>query len=188
MFRSRNILQNSKGYTLVEILIAMSVATIVIGSSMAMFSNALSVQSRIINLNDTISELNYLMNYISRNLRMAQYDKAGVCGELDANYNQLGTDEIYFKNQEGNCWGFYLANGVIYKDDDLNQNPSQDVRLTSELIEVKTFKVVDSIGSWLRTDLYQPRVTLLIEAINSKDPDRTVKLQTTISQASLDTD
>ncbi|GBD33740.1 hypothetical protein HRbin34_00024 [bacterium HR34] len=192
MFHSFNYLKNEKGYTLVEVLSALAVASIVVTTAMSLFINAFSTQVKVVQRNDIILELNYLINYMSRNLRMAQYDESGECGKVDSNYNQVKNsmvnteNQIYFKNQEGNCQGFYLDNGVIYQEIDQGDT-TEILRLTSELIYVKTFKVVDPISSWERGDGKQPRVTFIIEAYHISDPDKkTIKLQTTVSQASID--
>lgn len=83
---------NEKGFTLMEMLVAMGIFSLVISVTVGIFVGSSSSQKKVIELYDTQREASYLMETVSRELRMAT-----AIGDDQENSND---SEIKFTNYE----------------------------------------------------------------------------------------
>ena len=176
-----------KGFTLVELLIAGVVFSIVFGSAMGILVWSMKWQKYNMSHQQLLNQSSYTIEYMARALRMAQKDD-GSCGFNDQNYNlsSIGTgtnNKITFMDYAGNCKEFYwdtVANQIKVT----KLGSFMDEPLTSGDYEVTKLEfVVAGDGDPDK----QPRVTILMEIQDKNLPDKPkVKVQTTVSQRNLD--
>lgn len=197
----------NKSYTLIEVLVAVSIFTIVIAAPTGFLVGSLKGQQKALASQKLLDNTSYTLEYISRALRMAKKDTIGSCIlPLDStnyrNYERTDFRElngigysgsgIKFKNYQEVCQEFFLdetegheTKGRLME----SKNGTAPVALTSDELEVVSFKIGPDDG-WDQNDNDQPRVTLFLEIKGGKGqrPELRplIKIQTTISQRNLD--
>lgn len=176
----------NKGFTLVEMLVAIFVFSIIIGVVIGIFVSSVRLQRRNLAHYELLNQTSYVMEYMSRVLRMAKKDSAGNCIELNKNYLVSGSS-ITFLNYEDKCQEFALNSEteqlkVRTSTDDTIGNLGEFIPLTSSALKIKNFNISllgDDSG-----DKLQPRVTIFLE-IEGRENTK-LKIQTTVSQRNLD--
>lgn len=162
----------NKGFTLVELLITITVFLAVITISLQLFHNAFIIQQKILNQNFLLNNISFNIEYISRALRMAQkgYEISLIDDKID---DEIG-DEIKFLNYENKDQKFFLSNNEIRVEKE-----GETHSLTPKNLKVKKlkFKKTDKIS-------VQPKVTFVIEIEDQKG--QKINVQTTVSQRKLD--
>ncbi len=172
-----------KGYTLIEILVAVAIFFTVVSIPTSFFILSLKSQGKVLGLREIIDNSSYALEYTSRVLRMAKKDDLeGVnCLSGDkVNYEITHSGQgIKFKNYKDECQEFYLEGGQIKEQKGGNIFP-----LTSDNLEITslTFK----ISGQEQEDGLQPRATILFEIQKKGQPATKIRLQTTVSQRNLD--
>jgi len=193
---------HSRGYTLIEILVALGIFTIVMAAPTGFFVMALKGQQRALATQEILDEVSYSLEYVSRALRMAKK-------ELNCTSK---TDPLTCSCLKNNGYGFnyestYGGKGIkfntyktpsdcqeIFWDTSDNRlkeirNGGQSVALTSDELEIVAFKIGSS-DSWTQNDNKQPRITLFLEVKGKKSSNSelqpVLKIQTSISQRNLD--
>jgi len=197
-----------KGYTLIEVLVAVGIFTILIAAPTGFFVGSLRGQLKTLASQKLLDNTSYTLEYISRSLRMAKKDTIGSCiSPLDStnyrNYEKTDFRElnngigysgigIKFKNYQEVCQEFFLdetegheTKGQLME----SKNGTAPVALTSNELEVVSFKIGPA-DSWGQNDTDQPRVTLFLKIKGGKgqmeELQPLIKIQTTISQRNLD--
>ncbi len=174
----------NRGFTLVEILVAVAIFSITIGAISGIFVSVLQIQRRGLSNQEIIDSISYNLEYMSRALRMARKQTAQLPSCIDNGLNYKITragNGINFLDYQGVCREIYLNGGRIYLDND--NSP-----LTPTALEVSSLKF-NLIGE-SDADNLQPRVTIAFTIKNkTQDPKGQVQLniQTTVSQRELDT-
>jgi len=168
----------TKGYTLIEILVAVSIFFVVIAAPSGFFVSTLKGQQKALASQELLDNVSYTLEYMSRSLRMAKKD--------DDKLNYVATAQgIKFRNYQNKYQEFYLEDGRIKED---KTGYAQPLFLTSNDIEISKFEI--SIVGETQEDIIQPRVTLLLEAIGNRPAIESlqpvIRIQTTISQRNLD--
>ncbi|MFH1462751.1 MAG: type II secretion system protein [bacterium] len=175
------------GYTLIEILVAIGIFTMIIASPVGFLVGSLKGQQRALSTQLLLDNVSYSLEYISRALRMAKKDDVGGVDCLLANKVNYeithGGQGIKFRNYNDECQEFYLDNGKIMAVS------SETSALTPIDLEVVAFRIGPQ-DSWDQTDNLQPKVTLFMEVrgIKSSDPklQPKIQIQTTVTQRNLD--
>lgn len=163
-------------FTLIEVVVATAIFTLLIGASAGVFTSILKNQRQGLATQEVLDQTSYLMEYLSRAVRMAKKDMTGACtGTAKLNYAFTGQC-LKFVNYNDECQQFCLQ-GARLKDENGNY-------LTSTNLNVANFSVVISGASQPPTDSLQPKVTISLNIIG--DEQSTMKIQTTISQRNLD--
>jgi type II secretory pathway pseudopilin PulG len=187
----KKINKNSKGFTLVEVLVVVATFIIIVIASVDLFVLMVSHQRRILAEQELSSQTSYITEYMSRALRMAKKDETGAClGAENIGRNYLLTQEasgvyhgIKFINASNQniCQEFILESGRIKEIKD----SSPAIPITSETLLINNFNIV-SYGD-IAGDLQQPRVTIAMDVEQkTKDFDLKKNMQITISQRNLD--
>ncbi len=178
-------LNTQKGFTLVEILVSVSIFSLVITMTAGLFISGLREQRRSLQVGQLLSQMSYTMEYMSRALRMAKKDDLeGVnclTGEK-VNYEiTRGGRGIRFRNYRNQCQEFFLGNNILKES-----RAGHVSELTSGDLRIEFFRI-NSYG-WQQAphDILQPRVTLFLKAKPVGQEFPKLQLQTTISQRSLD--
>ncbi len=176
---------NQKGFTFVELLVAVSLFGIIVGMASETLVLSIKAQRRSLLNQEVLDQTSYLMEYLSRSIRMAKKELAApnCLSQNGLNYewaNISGQPGLKFRDYKGICQGFFLENGQLKR---WKEGPAGGVAcLTSANLEVASFKV--RLFGESQTDDLQPRVTIFLE-IKSKEGAPT-KIQTTISQRDFD--
>jgi len=177
-----------KGFTIIEILIAMFIFIVIAGAAVSLFISSLASQRYVLSSQRLADEVSLFMESLSRALREAQRDSGGGCLAANYNYEEFVAPGpgIKFLTKESQCREIaLLADQRIYERIDFGTWNA----LTSEGISIENleFNLIGQEGG--ATDNMQPRVTALVEAVAKNFPGGgppRIKLQTTISQRDLD--
>jgi len=164
-----------KGFTLIELLVSMTIFLIVMASIIELFISGIKTQKKSLALQTLSDDTSYVMEYMSRTIRMAKKD-------LDTGCNfEIIADGIKFLNYRKEDQWFILEDGQIKEKKD---DAPGYTALTPDNVQVK--KLSFGLSGECQTDNLQPRVTIAMQ-IQTKEVDpQTLNIQTTISQRDLD--
>lgn len=186
--------KSSTGFTLIEMLVAIFIFSIVFGAASGVFVSAIKNQSRTLANQQLLDQTSYTIEYMGRAIRMAKKDDIdygdGVVNCLlgdKVNFatTTMGSSGIKFRNYNDQCQEFFRdCGGGVCK---LRENKNGTVSdLTSPNLYVESFNIGPS-DSWDQDDNLQPRVTLFSEIRKAGAGNQPkIKIQTTISQRQLD--
>ena len=187
----------NKSYTLIEVLVAVSIFTIVIAAPAGFLVGSLKGQQKALASQKLLDNTSYTLEYISRALRMAKKElncsditNPATCSCLKTqgygyNYENPNGDisAIRFINYREACQEFFLEGARLKESKDGIEN-----YLTTEDLEIISLKF--RLSGQSQTDNDQSRVTLFLEIKGGKgqSPELRplIKIQTTISQRNLD--
>lgn len=203
----------SKGFTIVELIVVMTIFLFIIGAAISIFISIVQYQRRILSEQELLNQASYLVEYMSKAMRMAKKDTKGDC---------LGTDHIgyiflltrpdiandfyrgvKFINQSDNdvCEEFYLdnsdPNNPVLKEI-RNYNPSEnnpETLLTSTNLKINSIRfgingrdglISSTVDGAKEEDGVQPRITIYLDIKVQGDQTEPIKkIQTTVSQRNL---
>lgn len=183
-------LKSGGGFTLIEMMVVVIVFTLLIGTGLGLFVSSLKAQRQSLATHEVLNQTSYLIEYMSRALRMAKKDISGNClttAGAKSNY-ETGTNRIRFLNYDDKCQEFFLEGGQIKEQkstDDTELNFGLALPLTSSGLQIVSFNIKLSGQQQPPVDLLQPRLTIFF-AIQGREQSE-IKIQTTISQRNPDT-
>jgi len=174
-------LNKDKAFTLVEMLVAILIFSIIIGAATGVFISAIRMQRYNLTYQQMLDQTSYAMEYMSRAIRMAQKDTGAECiATAGKNYELIGDSSLEFKTYKSptECWRFFLDNKHLK----INKGGTVYYLITSSKFEVTSLKF-NVLGDEAEK---QPRVTIFME-IQGKDygSQPKIRIQTTISQRNL---
>lgn len=173
----------NRGFTLVELLVGMTIFALILGSIAGIFIAGVKLQRKSFAEQEVLNQLSFALEYMSRALRMAPRDESGNCLNSGYSYQNPGGNPfaVKFINhlQQDECQQFFLENGILKYQK--GNNPS--LALTSPKVTVKELNFY--LSGEQAGDGLQPQVTISLkaEAFGSAYP---IQLQTTVSQRNLD--
>ncbi len=177
---------NKKGFTLVEVLVSLFVFSLMVGAITSSFITTIKTQRHILVEQKMFSEISYSLEYMGRQLRLAQKDLTGDCIARGNNYfiDDNGR-RIRFLNWDGQCQEFALVNISIVERISNNRRAvfPPELRMTSSSINIEGL-VFDSAGSNHGQGLNQPKVLIVING-RSRDLGIPIRIQTLVSQRKL---
>jgi len=164
-----------KGFTLVELLVSMTIFLIVMVSVIELFISGIKTQKKTLALQTLSDNTSYAVEYMSRKIRMAKKDLTSGC-----NFESVA-DGIRFLNYEKEDQWFILDNGQIKEK---QGSDSGFTALTSDNFQVN--KLSFGLSGECQADNLQPRVTIVMEIRTKEVEPQILNIQTTISQRDLD--
>lgn len=173
----------NKGFTLIEMIVAVAVFTLVTSAASGLFISSLRAQRQSLASQSLLDQTSYLMEYMSRTLRMAKKElSAPACLSSNGlNYEKTrGGKGIKFVNYYGVCQEFFWDDSA-YQLKEVKGGGAEDF-LTSNELKVVLFNI--KLAGESQDDDDQPRVTIFLD-IEGKERSK-IKIQTTISQRSPD--
>ena len=185
------------GYTLIEVLAAVSIFFIASTALLTFFMNAVKAQRTALSSQELVDNISYSMEYMSRALRMAKKDDVNGINCLSGNKVNYevtrGGFGIKFRTYDDHCQEFFLetdpVSGIKRLKEWKDVDGGSSNYLTSENMEITDF-TIGPIDSWDQNDNEQSKVTIFLKAVglNSADSDSptTLEIQTTVSQRNLD--
>jgi prepilin-type N-terminal cleavage/methylation domain-containing protein len=207
--KKNNFFKNKSGFTLIEILVAVSIFAIIVGVITTSFISAIRSQKRILAYQELFDQISYVKEYMSRTLRMAVKERessppnqclsrAGLNYESDCielftpscvKFKRLFVvEKIGEQPTSTYCETFYLRDFQINDKIETEGRVYYDLPLTSSYLKVTNFGINLMGGEEPPQDYLQPRVTFVIDIETKLEPPIKFKLQTTVSQRSFDVD
>lgn len=203
----------TKGFTLIELIVVMAIFLIVIGTGISIFISIVQYQKRILAEQELLNQASFLVEYLSKAVRMAKKDTTGDClGAGYVGYIYLLTrpdtaNDFYrgirFINQSDNdaCQEIYLDNSDVNNPvlkEIKNYIPGEnnpEVSLTSTKLKVNSVRfgingrdglISSGVDGAKEDDGFQPRVTIYLDIkVQGSSEQPIKKIQTTISERNL---
>lgn len=168
-------------FTLIEIVIAMSIFSIVSLAIVGAFADIVSIQRKVLGMQDVQNNARLLIESLSRELRMAVIDGSGTCAGMDNVFNIIGPSTIKFKNYKHECVEYKVLGSAIRKtamDNIGNVIYSADVTGSDIEVGLLNFYIRDN-----RPAGEQPFVTIsvILKKSGTSDEFRTIRIQTSLS-------
>ncbi len=186
----------SRGVTLIELLVSISVFSIFITVDAQLLASALKYYQQGIEKTELLNHISYSLDFMSRSLRMAQKDINGQCITRNLNYeNYNGLSAVRFVNYQGKCCEFSSQDisqaGKTYRILMVRKSSTGSAQQLGDFVALTPIGLsVDSLAFSLhgqsQTDTSQPSVTLALKISGRLIPPLATKIQTTISQRQLD--
>jgi prepilin-type N-terminal cleavage/methylation domain-containing protein len=181
---SGKMIKNGTGFTLIEVLVGMTIFSLLLGAIVGVFATAVKLQRKSFAEQEIINQLSFATEYMSRALRMAKRDDRGSClSSVGLSYENSGGRQsaVKFINHLENdeCQEFFLERQqLMYR-----RGSKSPLPLTSPGLKIEDLRFKLSGAS--QSDQLQPRLTVSLTA-KSGDSAHSLKLQTTVSQRNLD--
>lgn len=181
---NKNMNRFSHSFTLIEVLVSISIFFLFIATPFGFFTTSLKSQKKALASQELIDNTSYALEYISRALRMAKKDLSGSCIARNLNYQVSREGRgIKFKNYQDNCQEFFIDQNGILKE---NKDGSENYLISSNL-KADSFNV--RLNGQAADDNTQPSVTIFLDIKGkavSFDMQPEIKIQTTVSQRNPD--
>jgi len=88
-----------KGFTLIELMVSLSIFVMIISASSGVLITTIRAQKKSLAQQELLNQTSYLMEKMSRAIRMAEKDKAGTCGHgSNISYHLENNNSIEFLN------------------------------------------------------------------------------------------
>lgn len=179
------------GFTLVELLVAVFIFSLIGGTIVSLLVTGISSQRSSLGTQEVVDQISYVTEYMARALREARKDLDGTCLLTRGLNYAIVSGRLRFLDKNDKCREIYLDT----TDKRIKERISADHSagslgspepLTSDNLEVTALRF--GPHGWSQDDNYQPRVTIFIEMQKKQQtPESTrIQLQTTISQRRFD--
>lgn len=171
--------KKNKGFTLVEILVAISILAVIILAINRIYFSIMESQKNITGENFVQSDIEYFTRLISNNIKDAQRGDGVLCSVPEDKFfilNASSTGITFIKNDE--CLEFYLSDdegvGRIKMEDSIS---ATDQYITSSKTDVLglAFVVEDNIETG------QPLMTMSVKASPVDDNNNFIYIQNSVS-------
>ncbi|MDP2864057.1 MAG: prepilin-type N-terminal cleavage/methylation domain-containing protein [bacterium] len=182
-----------KGFTLIEMLAAVMIFSLIVGAISGVFISSFRSQKSALSSQRLLNQISYALEYMSRALRMSSKQTA----DIPACFSQSGLNYeithsgsgLKFINhlEEDDCQEFFLEGVQLKYRKKIGQAGEETLDLTSPNLQIISLNF--SISGEGQEDDLQPRVTIFL-AVKGKgqklEEQPEMKIQTTISQRNLD--
>ncbi len=178
----------SRGFTLVELLIAIALFSILVSLAAGGFVRALRSEREVSAMMSAESNISNTLEEMSREMRTGYYfcqNGACDCGSNNAQTPTLTCSNIEFYNANGEKVDYVLQNGILERSDSA-ENGGALTPLTSSNVAT-TYLGFTILGN-TENDHWNPRVTIAvsIEPNDSTVSWPTANLETTVSARNID--
>ncbi len=155
----------SRGFTLVELLIAMTIFIVVVAISISSFVRALRGQQAIVALISTNDNASLALEQMAREIRTSK------------NFSRLGDSGLEFQNADGETVTYELSENKIMRR--TNSEGAAAITAANVKIERLSFTLLTSVAG----RPIQPRVTITMRVSSPKRDVQTIftDIQTTVS-------
>jgi prepilin-type N-terminal cleavage/methylation domain-containing protein len=185
----------SFGFTLVEVLVAITLFTIVVTTAVSALVVIIDANRKAQNISSTVNNAFFTFEVLTRLLRTGVNYHCGSAGTHTAPRDCVnGDNEVYFTDDRGNfvhVWHDTAATGSIMMEVDstapMNGGDFEPAySLTSPDFDVETL-LFHVTGSPLN-DAVQPRTTIVMYGVTNADTQESssLKLQSTVAQRMID--
>lgn len=174
-------LKNQAGVTLMELVVAMGIFTVIMLTATAIFAMVIDGQQNSLASQNIQESMRYALEVMSKEIRTAQKNNGSCKGNNNYTpdpakkvFNSSGTNILYFVNKDNICVTYELVGGQIQVTRGAVSGFLTPAKIT---ISNLVFSIVD-------TAVAQPKVTILIDArmaLGKSKNLQNIKLQTTVS-------
>ena len=180
-----SIAKNNKGFTLIEMITAVTIFAVIMTSAVGIFRGVIEGQRNAIAAQNTQESMRYALEVMSKFIRQAQKGEhyceltaEGGAPAVSSTYNidntiasingvNTGSDVLYFKNKYGNCQYYFIDNNsTLYTASSTPSLGNTEIhQMTPDEIEVSDleFSIFDYPIGAVPGDKVQPRVTLTMK-------------------------
>ena len=188
MIGDKKKINEQKGFTLIEVLVSVFIFSLIVGGIANALLTTISLQKTISAEQKMMAEVSYVLEYMSRSLRMAQKASNGDCLTEKNNYEAV-SNGVKFLNYDGKCQEFFIDNTTKtikqrISSDSKSINFSSSIALTSNNVQVEKLIFNNAGSSWSSPANNQSKITINLE-IKPTSADYSRKFQTTVSQRRL---
>jgi len=179
--------ESNRGFTLIELLVAVAIFVSALTIVSTFFVSALRAQRRSLAYQELLDQTSYLMEYMSRAIRMAKKDDIEIIvgGKRVVNNCLIGLKVNFgfdggclrFRNYRNECQHFCLVGGRLKEFRNGVGN-----HLSGPALRVNAFGV--TLRGETQADFLQPLVSIFLD-ITGREESR-IRIQTNISQRDLD--
>lgn len=170
-----------RGFTLIEIIVAMTIFSIAVGAISSLFVMSLRGQRNVIAQQNLADNTRFALEHMSRQIRMAQRDESGSCTGTAKSTYDIGGASLTFVDYTSNCLTYALSGGKIRMRPDTFK---AFLDLTSDDIQVSSLNF--DVNGRTAEDGEQPRVTISVNAQDANLNTAEILLQTTVSNRNVD--
>jgi len=179
-----NVIKDNKGITLIEILVSVSLFSVMMLSVLGIFNFILEDQRNSISSQNIQEGVRYALEMMAKEIRAVREgaDCSGL-GVLDVNtvFNSQSPSELRFKNKYGVCTTYSLVGDRIQ----ITRGGISEF-LTGNKVKVANlrFDIKDNDVGTIPGSKIQPKVTILMDletTIGKTAAGNKIKIQTTIS-------
>lgn len=181
-------IQNEKGISLVELVVAVSIFSLVMITASGIFINALKAQKMIVAKQNVADNLRYAMEFMVKEMRMAQADTVNPDltfndgAAVPATVKNGRFSKISFKNMSSSSivYDFDSVSNKILRNDIGGAGGAQAISSDEVLITDLKF----TVNNWNLTTgpaAVAPLVTILIKAKAKSGAGGEIELQTSVS-------
>jgi len=183
-------MRKNKGFTLVEMMVAVAILAIVVTVASTIFVLAIQAQRQSLAYQELLDQTSYVIEYMSRAIRMAIKDdieSGGVTRNClngqKVNY-EFTNQCLRFRNYKNECQEFCLVDtgGGRKKLVESIDGGGGQIDLTSPDLNVNSFTI--TLTGETQDDYLQPLVFIFLN-IEGKEQTK-IQIQTSISQRNLD--
>ncbi|MEA3463698.1 MAG: prepilin-type N-terminal cleavage/methylation domain-containing protein [Patescibacteria group bacterium] len=182
------IKKNNTGTTLIELLVAVTLFSVIMLSATAIFKIMVEGQRNAIAAQNAQESMKYVFEVMAKEVRMAQKSndecRIEIGFSIPATYKVYNVssngegDILYFKNKNTDCVAYYLADGylMVYRGGEIASTTPSGIKVSN-----LKFKIIDDLIDAFHS--VQPQVTMVmdIEAVGKIMHKQKMKMQTTIS-------
>ncbi len=172
------------GFTLPEVLVAIVIFLMVVGSASTLMISAAAAQRRALAVQELVSQTSYLSEYMSRQIRQARKEtNQGCLSQQGRSYDLThGSQGLKFINSVNQCHEFFLDGGRIKE---IRGMQEQYLTPDDTLVTALNFFISGATDA----DTLQPKASVFFNLQTKGERPESVSslsLQTTISQRSFD--
>lgn len=166
-YRIDNTRYRNKGFTLIELIVAMAIFIIVISLVVSLLMTSLKGQRRVVAIQDVQDNARYLLEFMAKEIRMSEIDSSTYY-------------TLTLKRADGETVTYSFAGGNITRTDSSTSGP-----INSDQVLVSGRFYATGIGSG---DNQQPKVTIAmkIETQGKPEEESEISTQTTLSPRNLE--
>ena len=181
------IRKSGAGFTLIEMMVAVAIFSLMVGTIINIFMWGIREQRRALATQKLLDETSYALEYMSRSIRMAKKDDVSGVNCLTGdktNYEITARGGLRFVNYKNECQEFFSKNNQLKEE---KAGSTLPMTSTNTKIEALRFSLIGQ--NQPPTDNLQPRVTIFLDikgAGQKPEEKPQIKIQTTISQRNLD--
>lgn len=169
-------IQNEKGISLIELVVAVSVFSLVVMATSGIFLNAIKTQRTIIAKKNVAEDAQYVMEFMVKELRMAKINVA----DLTLTFNDGAGSQLNFNNSPSSVVSFINFNNETIKYSLLgNKIQRNDIDITSGGIKINSLGF--TLNNWDLSVGPAPLVSILIKAESVNGVGGQIEMQATIS-------
>ena len=174
-------IQNNKAFTLIEVMVSVSIFAIVVLVSMTATLSIINANKQAQALDDVINNMNFSVESMVRDLRTGYNYTCGSTSSQTSGCPSTSVNSVTFRSSISNCDVIYsLSNNTIYK----NECGAGAQALTSSNVNVSKFDLY--ITNTSASSYQQPLILMILKATGKVGNQSTeFDLQTLISQRRL---